>query len=807
MDSHLPTRICSTRVCAAQTLRRAARKRAACGAVFVIALCLVLLADAATFTITVGSDGSFQPSSQRVFSGDTVVWKLADPASDAIVRLNAASPLVQRTASAQAPVVSACRDYRAYDAADPNEFTGPMPRAASGIFSLGPDGPQFQVKTGAVCKTDCPGKENLPQASGANGDTCLCRNASGLPYASLDETWSDPSITGVFIRLRWNEVHTGPGRFDWTVLEREVARAVAQGKLYSVGVKAGKDGTPEWIDTGAKPSARRYRFVDHGSHDGEDARVAGAAQCGQEMFLGSPADSAYRTHYFAMLSALAARIRAKSAWYRALAYIKPSGVNLFSHENRAPNNCDTGCLCNPRVWSEDAGYTPARLQAFYREQLALLNREFPGKDMAYALIQAGFPLVGEFGEYEGQSPPPVQIAKNQKPCAPLAKGQIPWGTQQTECILEEGVRDHPDAFVVQHNGLGPACGDQDDNGKDDCLPQNLVVQAGKDGRIIGFQTNNHTKVGSPKQLDDALENGYCNSEATFVEIYEERAWEARITGAVLDKPKPQLCDLSGMTSRTLGAWSDTLLARRNQRGRALGLPNFRGSEHRHTFKRTVATGSQTFRYTHGSRCSLSGAGRIATIAVVPPLATDVPTLRRSATAGLEDIPPAGKNPTSQLTTATQEDGLAMRGLTLRESPGRACQLSLWYANLRGQPPRAISLQNAASVSGAPNCSGGEPDKTVLLEAESQYVHGLRICTGGNFDVRGIEVFGAKVNDDATVTTGGQPSKRATLSGCKTWSNMVACGPQKIAVGVTTFFDASRGYVGIGLQCKGVVATP
>lgn len=771
-------------------------------AVSAIALCCVLRGNAATFTIAIGSDGSFQPPSQKVFDGDTVIWKLANPASDAIVRLSAQTvPLLQSRGNPALDL--SCSDYRAYDAGDPNEFTGPMPRAASGVFTLSPDGPGFVEYSGPLCATKCTNK--IAEVRNNLGIKCLCAASNNIAYATMDSTWSDPAITGVFIRLRWNEVHLGPGRFDWAVLDREISKAVAQGKLYSIGIKAGREGTPAWIETEAKPLVRRYRFVDHGGTDGEDAATSNGDRCGKEMFLGSPADAAFRTQYFAMLSALAARIRAKSAWYRALAYVKPSGVNLFSHENRAPKNCDSGCLCNPEVWAKQAGYKPSELQAFYREQLALFKREFPGKDIAYALIQAGFPLVGEFGEFEGQSPPPLQINKSGKPCAALAKGQIPWGTQQTECILEESARDHPGHFVVQHNGLGPACGDRDGNGKDDCLPQNLVVQAGKEGRMIGFQTNNASKVGNNTQLDGALQNGYCNSEATFMEIYEERAWEARNRGGALDATRSQLCDLSSMKARTLAAWSNQLLSRRNLRGRTLALPDFRSNEHRHTFKRTVATGHQTFRYAHGSRCTQSGATKPATITVVPPFATDAATQGSTATSGLEEIPPAGKNLTSRQTTMSQDANIALRGLTLREAPGRACQLSLWYANLRGQPARAVTLQNIAAASGAANCSGGEPDKTALFESESQYVHGLRVCVGGNYDVRGVEIFGAKVDDNAKVITTGQPSQRMTLSGCKTWSRVVACGPQKVAVGVTTFFDTSRGYIGMALQCKGIIS--
>ncbi len=85
------------------------------------------------------------------------------------------------------------------------------------------------------------------------------------------------------------------------------------------------------------------------------------------MELGSPADPNYRLHYFNLLKAAARHIRERNAWYRALAYVKPSGANLFSHENRLPNNCEAQCeVCNPQVWAEQGDYTPTALYEFYR---------------------------------------------------------------------------------------------------------------------------------------------------------------------------------------------------------------------------------------------------------------------------------------------------------------------------------------------------------------------------------------------------------------------------------------------------------
>jgi hypothetical protein len=47
------------------------------------------------------------------------------------------------------------------------------------------------------------------------------------------------------------------------------------------------------------------------------------------------------------LTELARFLKSRADWYRALGYIRTSGADLFSHENRLPKNCVTGCPCDP----------------------------------------------------------------------------------------------------------------------------------------------------------------------------------------------------------------------------------------------------------------------------------------------------------------------------------------------------------------------------------------------------------------------------------------------------------------------------
>jgi hypothetical protein len=532
---------------------------------------------AATHAVKVNADGSFTPPVTYIQSGDTVEWTLNGP-GDSIVPLNwdgAASGY--------------CSAVRPYAPADPNEFTGPMPLAASGIFALSPLDAGFVVEPlRTLCTNGAP-----PRA--VAGSQMLCRG--GVSGATMDVTWQDPALTGVFIRLLWSDVQKGPGtadaNFDFTVLDREMTKAVKNGKIFSLAIKAGDDGTPPWLFTnGVTP----LNLQDSGS-DGDDP------SCGSHFTLGSPTEVTYQNHYFDLLRKVAAHIRTRADWYRALTYIKPSGANLFTHENRLPKRCDPGCTCNTQIFAQH-GYTPAGLYAFYQAQTALLASEFPNKTMSYALIQDGFPLVNNTGGYEMSD-------------GTSSGGALPGGTAQTQTIIDGGQAAYGLTFAVQHNGLQRK---QSDN----CLtnptglgcPNKWVTQEGKEGQVTGFQTSNEAKVANPADVDSALQNALLNSQGVFVELYEERYWEA------VHQPNGIIDPLG--SGRTMAQWVTQFQTRR--RTLFPTLPDPFPTVYRYTFTRTQSTGNQTLYYVHGAKCSSS----IAPAAVVIlPAGAAPPTHRRA----------------------------------------------------------------------------------------------------------------------------------------------------------------------------------
>jgi hypothetical protein len=343
------------------------------------------------------------------------------------------------------------------------------------------------------------------------------------------------------------------------------------------------------------------------------------------MDLGSPADPNYRKFYFDLWKAAAQRIRYRNAWYRALAYVKPSGANLISDENRLPKNCEINCpICNPQVWAEQGNYTPTALYSFYRELTALLASEFPEKDMSYMLIQAGFPLVNDNGEYK----------------EPLTM-PLPGRTEQTERILAGGRREHGLRFVVQHNGLGVKPQDRTppespcpNEGKHPAVPpfggvgsgcpNRWVLDEGVAGQVTGFQTNNARGVATSVELESTFQNAWDNSDGIFVEIYEQLFWKAEVAGPVLDP---------NASGRTIADWANLFHERRRRDwGAKLGDPF--PLTHSHVFKRTInsQTDNQLFYYINPSRCDAGNTANFGAIVILPGNVTSVAESKNSPTS-------------------------------------------------------------------------------------------------------------------------------------------------------------------------------
>ena len=340
------------------------------------------------------------------------------------------------------------------------------------------------------------------------------------PYQSQEATWDNPDIVGVYIRLPWDSVHKGPGSFDFSVLDHELEQAVNHGKYVSLSFSAGKDDIPDWVF--ARGGVTPYEFQDGGSQ-------LEAGQCGAKMTLGNPTDEAYQARYFELLRGVGEHLKTKTEWYNALAYVKISGANLFTHEFRLPNSCNPGCLCNTEVWAR-AGYTPEGIYAFVLNQMAVLQEVFPGKPMMFQLIQDGLPWVNDDGDY---------LLSNGK----SSGGKLVRSAEQVEEIIARASEAYGPLFVVAHNGLQP-----------DHTPNRWVTKAGKNGQPTAFQTTNLQDLSTPADLQTALENLWDNTSAHYVEAYERVLLEVQ-------EQNNQLVPDSQAETNTLSEWNEKLQSR------------------------------------------------------------------------------------------------------------------------------------------------------------------------------------------------------------------------------------------------------
>ena len=627
--------------------------------------------------VRVNANGTFSPSTINIKAGQSIEWSGLGK-TDSIVQIGNLSQFPDSD-----PCGFADNDLdHAFAASDENEFTGPTRKAVSGIFALGPEGSGFVQKPSTEsCNCESEDQACVPtQVDALDGNSYKLCPGEGATMGTLDSTWTNPDLTGVIIRIYWSDIqidNQGVIEFHWDDLDREMNKAVANGKLFTLDVRAGKAGTPSWIFTDYQGSAPAGPVTPIQLKDWADGAPP-EKNCGFDFKLGSPMHTAYRDLYVAMLNGLAAHVATDSRWFQALAHVKVSGANLISSEARLPKRCYDGdgdgildtighdeCLCNPKIWANEGNYTPAGLYEYYRViGNTIYNAFFQRKSLGFQLIQAGFPRVESATNFEGDSLRDQD--GNDLLSPPGVTADDPGGTIQTETILQEG-RDGrfvdpfgagSDAtagmlFVPQHSGLAALPNDADasqtcsqavpvDPGtqkavfpivtgttadrKTDGCPNRWAVEEGTIySHIMGFQTQNPDKLEGIPGVESALWNLTINSNGVFIELYEEPLWEilqtcgTGSTAAVLDAHRLTLVSNPAPYSKNLFTWTEELHARR----KALVDPANPNTQnpfptfYTHTFSK-VLTAPETYYYINPAKCgSTSDPARVGQITVNP----------------------------------------------------------------------------------------------------------------------------------------------------------------------------------------------
>lgn len=632
-------------------------------------------------TVTVNADGTFSPNPVNIQVGQKIQW----------VNLAKTDSIVQIGDISQFPNSDPCgindNDLdHAFAATDPNEFTGPTRKAVSGIFALGPNEPGLvQNLATEICACERLDEPCDPlEVNSQDGNSYKLCPGEGAILGTLDATWTNPDLIGVIIRINWSDIqidNQGEIEFHWDDLDREMNKAVTNGKLFTLDVRAGKDGTPTWIFNNyaglAGPGPVTPLILKDWASEGSPPRN----NCGFDFALGSPMATNYRDLYVAMINAMAAHVASDSRWFQALAHMKISGANLLSSEARLPKRCYDGepdgvldtigqddCLCNSKIWA-DANYTPDGLYEYYRVvSNALYNAFYQRKSMGLQLIQAGFPRVESMTNFEGDSLQDQQGNNLLEP--PGVASDDLAGTIQTETILQEGRAGRfidpfgalidfaaGKLFVAQHSGLTRLPDDDDPNASCsqhvavDPLTQKALfpIVPGTNGdrgpgcpnkwaveegtlfaQIMGFQTRNPSELDSvpgPQApgIESALWNLTINSNGVFIELYEQPLWEiyhslgTGVSAAMLDPSRTGLVNNPAPYSKNLFTWAEELHARR----KALVDPTNPHLHdpfptfYQHVFSKAIAA-PETYYYINPARCSMTtDPNRMGQITISP----------------------------------------------------------------------------------------------------------------------------------------------------------------------------------------------
>jgi hypothetical protein len=332
------------------------------------------------------------------------------------------------------------------------------------------------------------------------------------PSENLPDSIYKSKADGVYVRLVWSTIEPRPGEFDWSTLNREVERAVRFGKRLSVGVRTGGL-APQWL---YRQGVQKSTFT-VGPHGGTWGRC-------RTVDIPWPWDENYQRTYLRMMTTMSEHLRSIPKAYEALRIVKITGINQLTEELRLPaarsdrpNSCESNAI---PAWQE-AGYRPSKVIAAWERLAAGVAKAFPDKLLAIEVLDRNdFPAIDGEGNF--------------------ARGVAAQQADVKAAIIDKALRLFPGRFAVQWDGLSAV----------KVAPS--VLKAGKEGAVIGWQTNlfKGTNVGSgcdAGNVRDArpctstsyraiLENGIANG-ARYLEIW---APDAERFAEVVEAVRPRL---------------------------------------------------------------------------------------------------------------------------------------------------------------------------------------------------------------------------------------------------------------------------
>lgn len=151
---------------------------------------------------------------------------------------------------------------------------------------------------------------------------------SGIPISTTN--YSNPNISGVVVRFKWNDVEPTPGNFNWSFVDGEISKAITYNKKVSLQPL----GKPEWLDS---IGAQQYYYVEKSSFSPNFGHIVSDV---------IPWDSTYVNRYKLFLQNLAA----KYANNAVVTYVNAIGGN-FSRGLPDTVLADTILLTKQAFWT------------------------------------------------------------------------------------------------------------------------------------------------------------------------------------------------------------------------------------------------------------------------------------------------------------------------------------------------------------------------------------------------------------------------------------------------------------------------
>ena len=142
--------------------------------------------------------------------------------------------------------------------------------------------------------------------------------------------YSNPDISGVVVRFKWDNLEQTPNNFDWTFIDNEIANAITYHKKVSLQPL----GVPHWLDS---IGAKQYYYIDKNSAH---------STYGQVVYNVIPWDSIYVIRYKNLLQHLSLKYSNNST----VSYINAIGV-AFSRGLPDTVLTDTTLLIQQAFWT------------------------------------------------------------------------------------------------------------------------------------------------------------------------------------------------------------------------------------------------------------------------------------------------------------------------------------------------------------------------------------------------------------------------------------------------------------------------